>query len=122
VAVDGEDFGKNVSRVNKARDKNKAEELLAGPLLKPIETHVYRLRLLRSHRRSRKTDGTFVIDDEERGFLLGVAKVGERERELSQHLPTAKSGRILRFCHRRNHHGYTLAESVEGSVVGERGG
>jgi hypothetical protein len=34
-------------------------------------------------------------------------------------LPTAKSGRIiLRFCHRRNH-GNALAESVEGSVVGE---
>ncbi len=53
---------------------------------------------------------------------VGVSKVGEGERELNQHLPTAKSGRILRFCHRRNHHGYALAESVEGSVVGERGG
>ncbi len=51
---------------------------------------------------------------------MGVAKVGEGERELNQHLPTAKSGRIFRFCHRRNHHGYALAESVEGSVVGER--
>ena len=57
---------------------------LAGALLKSIETHVYhRLGLLRSHRRSRKTDGTFVIDEEERGCLLGVAKVGEGERELN---------------------------------------
>jgi hypothetical protein len=105
----------------KARDKNKAEELLAGPLLKPIETHVYRLGLLRSHRRiSRKTDGTLVIDEVERRSLLGGTKVGEGGRELNQHLPTAKSGRILRFCHRRNHqHGYALAKSVEGSVVPE---
>ncbi len=76
MTVDGKDFGKEVSRVNKTRYKDKAEELLAGPLLKPIETHVYRLGLLWSHRRSRKTDGTFVIDEEERGCLLGLAKVG----------------------------------------------
>jgi hypothetical protein len=76
VAVDGDDFGEEVSRVNKTRYKDKAEELLAGPLPKPSETHVYRLGLLWSHRRSRKTDGTFVIDKEERGCLLGVAKVG----------------------------------------------
>ncbi len=36
------------------------------------------------------------------------------ERELNQHLPTTKSGGILRLCHRRNHHGYALAEGVEG--------
>ncbi len=122
MAVDGEDFGKKASRVNNARDKDKTEELLAGPLLKPMETHVYRLRLLRSHRKSRNTDDTFVIDEEERGCLLGVAKVGEGERELNQHLPTAKSGRILRFCHRRNHHGYALAKIEERSVVGDRSG
>jgi hypothetical protein len=76
VAIDGEDFGKEVSRVNETRYKDKAEELLVGPLLKLIETHVYRLGLLRSHRRSCKTDGTFVIDEDEKGCLLGVAKVG----------------------------------------------
>jgi hypothetical protein len=71
-----EDFGKAVRRVNETRYKDKVEELLAGPLLEPIETHVYRLGLLQSHRRSRKTDGTFVIDEEERECLLVVAKVG----------------------------------------------
>jgi hypothetical protein len=55
-----ENFGKKFSRVNKTRyNKDKAEELLAGPFPKPIESHVYRLGLFRSHRRSRKTDGTF---------------------------------------------------------------
>ena len=44
---------------------------------------------------------------------MGVAKVGEGERELDQHLATAKSGSILRLCHRRYHHGYALAEGVE---------
>jgi hypothetical protein len=53
---------------------------------------------------------------------LGVAKVGEGERELNQHLPTAKSSSVLRLCHRRNHHGYALAVGMEGSVVGDRGG
>jgi hypothetical protein len=69
VAVDGEDFGKEVSRVNETRYKTKAEELLAGPLLS--QSRRYRLGLLWSHRRSRKTDGTFVVDEEERGCLLG---------------------------------------------------
>jgi hypothetical protein len=53
--------------------------------------------------------------------LLGVAKVGECERELSQHLPTTKSGGILRLCHRRNHYEYALAEGVEGCIVGSGG-
>ena len=52
---------------------------------------------------------------------MGVAKVGECERELSQHLPTPKSGGILRLCYRRNHDGYALAEGVERGVVGDRG-
>ncbi len=85
MSVDGKDFSKEVSRVNETRYKDKAEELgiktrrkncwpALSSLLKPIETHVYRLGLLRSHRISLKTDGTFVIDEEERGYLLGVAK------------------------------------------------
>ncbi len=50
---------------------------------------------------------------------MGVAKVSEGERELDQHLPTAKSGSIIR--HGRYHHGYALAEGMEGGVVGDRG-
>ncbi len=50
-----------------------------------------------------------------------MAKVGECERELSQHLPTPKSGGILRLCHRRNHYRYALAEGVEGCTVGSGG-
>ena len=56
MAVDGEDFGEKVGRVDETRDKDKAEEVLACPLLKLILTHVDQLGLLRSHRRSRKTD------------------------------------------------------------------
>ena len=36
-----------------------------------VETHVYRLGLLRPYRRSRKTDGAFVVDEEERGDCWG---------------------------------------------------
>ncbi len=50
MAVDGKDFGEKVGGFNKARNKDKVEELLAGPLLEPIETHVDRLGLLRSNR------------------------------------------------------------------------
>ena len=52
---------------------------------------------------------------------MWVAKVGECERELSHHLPTTKSGGILRTCHRHNHYGYALAEGVEGCIVGSGG-
>ena len=52
---------------------------------------------------------------------MGVAKVGEGERELDQHLSTTKSGGILRLCHRRYHHGYALAEGMERDVVGDKG-
>jgi hypothetical protein len=58
VAVDRKDFGEEVSRVDETRDKDKAEEVLACPLLKLILTHVDQLGLLRSHRRSRKADRT----------------------------------------------------------------
>ena len=63
MSVDRKDFGKKVGRVDETREKNKTEELLAGPLPKPVETHVYRLGLLRPNRRSRKTDGAFVVDE-----------------------------------------------------------
>ena len=50
---------------------------------------------------------------------MGMAKVGEGERELNQHLPPPpKSGGVLRLCHRRYHHGYALAESMNGCIVG----
>ncbi len=39
MSVDGKDFGKKVGRVDETREKNKTEELLAGPLLEPIKSH-----------------------------------------------------------------------------------
>ena len=121
VAIDREDFREEIGGVDEAGEKDKAEKVLAHPLLQPVETHVYRLGLLRANRRSRKTDSAFVIDKKKGRRLLGVAKVGECERELSQHLPTTKSGGILRLCYRRNHYGYALAEGVEGCSVGSGG-
>ena len=50
-----------------------------------------------------------------------MAKVGEGEGKLSQHLPAPKSRGILRLCHRRNHYRYALAEGVEGCIVGSGG-
>ncbi len=52
---------------------------------------------------------------------MGVAKVDEGERELSQHLPAPKGHGILRLCHRRNHYRYALAEGMEGCIVGSGG-
>ncbi len=52
---------------------------------------------------------------------MGVVKVGEGERELSQHLPTTKRRGIFRLRHRRNHHRYALAEGVKGCIVGSGG-
>jgi hypothetical protein len=62
VAVDGKDFGDEIGGVDQAGEENKAEKVLAHPLLQPVETHVYRLGLLRANRRSRKTDSAFFID------------------------------------------------------------
>ncbi len=76
VTVDGKDFGEEVGGVNKAGKEDKTEELLAGPLLEPIKSHVDRLGLLRPYRRSRKTDRTLVVHKEERRRLLGVANQG----------------------------------------------
>ncbi len=121
MAVDGEDFGEEIGGVDQFGEEDKAEKVLAHPLLQPVETHVYRLGLLRANRRSRKTDSAFVIDKKKGRGLLGVAKVDECERELSQHLPTTKSGGILRLCHRRNHYGYALEEGVERFIVGNGG-
>ncbi len=121
MAVDRrEDYGEEVGGVDQAGEEGKAEKVLAYPLLQPVETHVYRLGLLRANQISCKTDDSaFVMDKKKGRGLLGVAKVGECERELSQHLPT--SGGILRLCHRRNHYGYALAEGVEGCIVGSGG-
>ncbi len=63
MSVDRKDFGKKVGRVDETREKNKMEELLADPLLKPIKSHVDRLRLLRTDRRSRKIDRTLIVDE-----------------------------------------------------------
>ncbi len=92
--------------------------MLAHPLLQPVETHVYRLGLLRANQKRGKADSAFVIDKKKGRRLLGVVKVGVCERELSHHLPTTKSGGRLSLCHRRNHYGYALAEGVEGCIVG----
>jgi hypothetical protein len=67
VSVDGKDFGKEVGRVDEAREKYKTEELLAGPLLEPIKPHFDRLRLHWTNRRSCKTDRTLIADKRERG-------------------------------------------------------
>jgi hypothetical protein len=63
VAVDGKDLGEEVGGVDEAGEEDKAEKVLAHPLLQPVETHVYRLGLLRTNRRRRKTDSAFVIDE-----------------------------------------------------------
>ncbi len=63
VTVDGEDFSEEVGGVDEAEKEDKTEENLAGPLPEPVETHVDRLGLLRPDRRSRKTDGAFVVDE-----------------------------------------------------------
>jgi hypothetical protein len=57
-----EDFSEEVGGVNEAGKENKTEELLRGPLFKPVETHVDGLGLLRSNRRSRNTNRTLVVD------------------------------------------------------------
>ena len=40
MTVYREDLGKEVGRVDEAREEYKAEEVLVYPLLQPIETHV----------------------------------------------------------------------------------
>ncbi len=67
MAVDGEDFGEKVGGVNEAGKEDKTEELLRGPLFKPVETHVDGLGILRPNRISRKTNRTLVVDKQERG-------------------------------------------------------
>ena len=63
MAVDGKNFGEEIGGVDEAGEEDKAEKVLAHPLLQPVETHVYRLGLLRANRRRRKTDCTFVVDE-----------------------------------------------------------
>ncbi len=63
MAVDGKDLGEEVGGFDQAGEEDKAEKVLAHPLLQPVETHVYRLGLLWANRRSRKTDSAFVIDE-----------------------------------------------------------
>ena len=63
VTIDGENFSEEIGGVDEAGKEDKTEELLASPLPEPIETHVYRLGLLWPNRRSRKTDGAFVVDE-----------------------------------------------------------
>ena len=63
MTVDRKDFGKEISRVDKAGKEDKTEEVLAGPFSNPAETHVDELRLLRANRGSRKSNRAFVIDE-----------------------------------------------------------
>ena len=63
VAVYGEDLGEEIGGVDQAGEEYKTEKVLAHPLLQPVETHVYRLGLLRTNRRRRKTDSAFVVDE-----------------------------------------------------------
>ena len=63
VTVDGKDFGEEIGGVDEAGKEDKTEEKLAIPRPEPVETHVDRLGLLRPNRRSRKTDGAFVVDE-----------------------------------------------------------
>ncbi len=49
-------YQQEVSGVDQAGEEDKAEQLLAHPLLQPVEAHVDRLGLLRANRRSRKND------------------------------------------------------------------
>jgi hypothetical protein len=63
VTIDGKDFGEEIGGVDEAGKEDMTDELLAGHLLEPVETHVDRLGLLRPNRRSRKTDGAFVVDE-----------------------------------------------------------
>ncbi len=104
VAIHREDFSEEVGGVDEVGDEYKVEKLLAHPLLQPVETHVDRLRKGRG--------------------LLGVAKVGEGERELSQHLPAPKGHGILRLCHRRTTTGMRWQKAWRGAlwVVGEGSG
>ena len=40
VTIDGENFSEEIGGVDEAGKEDKTEELLAGPLPEPIETHV----------------------------------------------------------------------------------
>ncbi len=71
MSVDVKDFGKEVGRVDEAREKHKTEELLVGPLLEPIKSHVDRLRLLRTNRRSHKTAHSFLSTNRRGGDCWG---------------------------------------------------
>ncbi len=72
MTVDMKDFGEKVSGIYEAGKEDKTEELLRGPLLKPVETHVDGLGLLRSNRRSGKSNRTLVIDKQGGGGGLTV--------------------------------------------------
>ena len=63
MAVDGKDLGEEVGGVDEVGEEDKAEKVLAHPLLQPVETHVYQLGLLRTNRRRRKTNRAFVVDE-----------------------------------------------------------
>jgi hypothetical protein len=40
VAIDREDFGEKIGGVDETGEEDKAEKVLAHPLLQPVETHV----------------------------------------------------------------------------------
>ncbi len=41
VAIDREDFSEEIGGVDEAGENDKAEKVLAHPLLQPVESHVY---------------------------------------------------------------------------------
>ncbi len=118
VTVDGEDFGEEVGGVDEAGKEDKTVELLAGPLLEPVETHVYRLGLLQPNRRSRKTDGAFVSTNRRGGDCWGWPRLVRVSVSSTNTCPPPKATAYSASYH----HGYALAVGMEGSVVGDRGG
>ena len=67
VAIDREDFSEEIGGVDEAGEEDKAEKVLANPLLQPVETHVYRLGLLRANRRMKPQDQSHIRCQQKEG-------------------------------------------------------
>ncbi len=53
MAVDRKDLGESIGGVNKAGKEDKTEELLRGPLLKPVETQRMSIDMLDKTRKDK---------------------------------------------------------------------